>query len=166
MRVIGTGGLFSIILFAGSYVALFFGWHPLPETVVGCYLHKKFHSYHAHVEPERLISNADCITVTIRGRAGVIRDVGQINVLHVWLAARADLWEENLVSLIDRPGPPLLTIRRCTQRNGHDEYIYANEDWLGIVPGKMLSRPICRNEWRELAAIVSFSDASPDRPAP
>jgi len=160
---IGIGAVFSITFVAGSYAALMVGWHPLPETAFGCYLHKTFHSFHAHVESEQLIANADCIKVTIQGRDGVIRDVTRINALRSWLKDRVDLWEENLLSLIDKPRPPLLIIRPCIQRGGYDEYIYANEDWLGVVPGKMLSRPICRGEWREVAAIVSFSERLPER---
>jgi hypothetical protein len=155
---IGTGTLFSIVFVAGCYAALIFGWHPLPETAIGCYLHKRFHSFHARVESQQLIGNADCINVTIQGRDRVIRDATRINALRTWLATRVDLWEENLVSLIDKPGPALLIIRPCDQRGGYDEYIYANEDWLGVVPGKMLLRPICREEWREVAAIVSSSE--------
>jgi hypothetical protein len=160
---IAAAAVFSIIFVVGSCAALMFGWHPLPETAVGCYLHKTFHAFHARVESQKLIADGDCIKVSILGRDGVIRDATRINALRSWLAARVELWEENLVSLVDKPGPPMLIVRPCTQGPGPDEYIYANEDWLGVVPGKALMRPICRDEWREVAALVSFSETLPAR---
>jgi hypothetical protein len=160
---IGAAAAFSIIFVVGSGAALMFGWHPLPETAVGCYLHKTFHAFNARVESQKLIANADCIKVSTLRRDGMIRDATRIKALHSWLATRVELWQENLLSLIDKPGPPVLIIRPCSQRHDYDEYIYANEDWLGVVPGKALMRPICRNQWREVAALVWFTGTLSDR---
>jgi hypothetical protein len=156
-----AGGVGASLVCSGSaFVALLLGWHPFPSTAVGCALHKKFHSFHAPIEPQRIIANTNCITVTLRGRGGVIRDVERIHELRSWLAARDELWEENLVTLFDPPGPPLLIIRSCNARDDRDEYVYASEDWLGFVPGKSLMRPICRGEWREIVALVDSDRAA------
>src|ERR1700730_15647557 len=87
--------VFSVVLFAGAYLALTLGWHPLAATTFGCALHKHFHSYHIHIASQQIIANTDCIKVTLFGRDTLIRDVRRINPLRSWLAARADLWEEN-----------------------------------------------------------------------
>jgi len=35
-----------LLIGIGGYVALIFGWHPIPSTALGCSLHKRFHSFH------------------------------------------------------------------------------------------------------------------------
>ena len=135
-------------------LALMLGWHPLPDTKLGCSLHITFHSHNLHIEPHRIVS-ADCIDVSRSGRDTTIRDAQRIAALRSWLAARTDGWEENF-SLLDQYSEPGLTIRACSPRRESDEYIYVNQDWLGFFPGKNLMRPICREEWRQLVDLVSF----------
>jgi hypothetical protein len=147
------------LLSAGICVALVFGsWHPLPETAFGCSLHKRLHSIGGvSVRAQNTIfptSPTNCLAVTVIENEVVIRDVERIAAIRAWLDARSDGWQENFLSPPDR-GVILVKIRRCTTPAGSSEsYVYADEDWLGYHPSKRLQRPICRGEWRELAALA------------
>ena len=146
-------------------VALYFGWHPLPETAIGCSLHEKYHRGGWRAEPEKIIATADCIRVTIPGphgvspgRSYVIQGADQIEALRSWLSARHNLWAGAPI-LYPHARPRLRFIRPCrTQQPGYDQFIAANEDWLVDGKGKGLLRPICRGEWRELSALVRSSE--------
>jgi len=98
--------------------------------------------------------------VTIVGREEIVRNVQKIAAARVWLDSRSDLWVENFLNAPDQ-NAPLLTIRTCNRPRGtSDAYAYLGEDWIGFNPSKRFQRPICRGEWREMAAILSAGGAS------
>jgi hypothetical protein len=142
----------------GEYlVADSIGWHPIPATAVGCSLHKRFHSFSGSpvTKPENLQLATDCLEVTIVGREEIIRDAQKITTIRAWLDSRSELWVENFLNAPDQ-GKPLIVIRGCNRPPGmSDSYVYLDEDWIGFNPSKRLQRPICRGEWREMAAIIA-----------
>jgi hypothetical protein len=148
--------VFAVLFWVAAYVGLIFGWHPIPATVLGCSLHKRFHSFNGSpVKSKNLQLATDCLQVTIFGREEIIRDAQKIMAVRAWLDSRSDLWAENVLNAPDR-GKPLIVIRACNQRSGtSDTYVYLDEDWIGFNPSKSHRRPICRGEWREMAAIIT-----------
>jgi hypothetical protein len=161
-RILGVSAVavaavvFALVVGIVGYGALIFGWHPIPSTVLGCSLHKRFHSFHgAPVKFENLQLATDCLKLTIHGREEIVRDAQKIAAARAWFDSRSDLWVENFLNAPD-PSPQVLTIRTCRPPSGtSDAYVYLSEDWIGSNPSKRLQRPICRGEWRELAAILS-----------
>jgi hypothetical protein len=152
--------VFAVVLWVAAYVGLMFGWHPIPSTALGCSLHKRFHSFDGSpVKSENLGLATDCLKVTMFGREDIIRDASKIATARAWLDARSDLWLENILSAPEQ-GPPRIVIRACNQPGTSDSYVYLNDDWIGFDPSKRHQRPICRGEWREMAAIISGSGAS------
>ena len=145
-----------VLLWAAAYIGLIFGWHPIPTTALGCSLHKRFHSANGPlVESENLLLATDCLKVTLFGREDAIRGAQKIKAIRGWLDSRSDLWVENFLHAPDQ-GTPLIIIRACTRPPGtSDSYVYLEDDWVGFNPGKRLQRPICRGEWREMAAIIT-----------
>lgn len=89
------------------------------------------------------------------GREEIIRDAQTIAAVREWLDARSDLWVENFLNAPDQ-GHPLIVIRACTQPSPgiSETSVYLDEDWIGVNPSKRYQRPICRGEWREMAAII------------
>jgi hypothetical protein len=159
--VVVAGVVFALLVGIAGYGALVFGWHPIPSTALGCSLHKRFHSFHgAPVKFENLEVATDCLKVTIHGREEIVRDAQKIAAARTWLDSRSDLWVENFLNAPDQ-SPQVLTIRICTPPQGTwDAYVYLSEDWIGSNPSKRLQRPICRGEWREIAAILSADRAN------
>jgi hypothetical protein len=160
-RLLRAGGVvivvavFSALLWGAAYVGLLFGWHPIPSTALGCSLHKRFHSFNG--SPVKLQLATDCLKVTISGREEIIRDAQKIAAIRAWLDSRSDLWLENFLNGPDE-GTPIIEIRACNQPPGtSDAYVYLDEDWIGFSPSKRHQRPICRGEWREMAAIITRS---------
>ena len=151
--------VFVLVVGIVGYGALIFGWHPIPSTALGCSLHKRFHSFHGPpVKFEELAT--DCLKVTILGREEIVRDPQKIAAARGWLESRSDLWVENFLNAPDQ-SPQVLTIRTCHPPPGtSDAYVYLSEDWIGFNPSKRLQRPICRGEWREIAAILSTAGAN------
>ncbi len=97
----------------------------------------------------------DCLNVTIFGREELIRDAQTIAALRAWLDSRSDLWIENVLNAPDQ-GKPVIEMRGCQQPAGTSAtYVYLDEDWIGFNPSKRYQRPICRGEWREMAAIIT-----------
>ena len=146
-----------VLLWVAAYIGLIFGWHPIPTTTLGCSLHKRFHSFSGSpvTKSENLQLATDCLKVTIFGRDEIIRDAQKIGAVRAWLDSRSDLWVENFLNAPDQ-GKPLIVIRGCNQPAGtSDTYVYLDEDWIGFVPSKRYQRPICRGEWREMAAIIT-----------
>ena len=146
-----------VVLSIAAYVGLIFGWHPIPSTSLGCSLHKRFHSFSGSpvTKSENLGLATDCLKVTISGREDIIRDADKIAAVRAWLDSRSDLWIENFLNPPDQ-GKPLIVIRTCNQPRGTAEtYVYVDEDWIGFYPSKRYQRPICRGEWKEMAAIVT-----------
>lgn len=141
------------VAYATSFVALtIFGWHPMPDTVLGCALHVRFHSWTARrEEPHQIIAGADCLKITIDGRTGRMRDRPRIAALGTWFAARSDGWQEAPILF---GGPTQLTVE--VQPCGRDQRILANQDWIGVSVGKGFWRPICRDEWRQLIALAAI----------
>lgn len=149
--------VFAILFWGAAYVGLMFGWHPIPSTALGCSLHKRFHSFSGSpvTKSENLQLATDCLKVTIFGREEIIRDAQKIAAVRAWLDSRSDLWVENFLNAPDQ-GKPLIVIRGCNQPAGTSEtYVYLDEDWIGFAPSKRYQRPICRGEWREMAAIIT-----------
>jgi hypothetical protein len=153
--------VFVLLLGIGGYAALIFGWQPIPSTALGCSLHKRFHSFHGNpVKSENLPLATDCLRVTILGQEEIVRNVHKIAAVRAWLDSRSDLWVENFLNAPDQDAQ-LLTIRSCSPPAGTSEgYVYLGEDWIGVNPSKRLQRPICRGEWREMAAILSADGPS------
>src|SRR4051812_28697276 len=153
--------VFALVVAIVGYGALIFGWHPIPSTALGCSLHKRFHSFHgAPVKFENLELATDCLKVTVHGRDEIVRDAQKIAAARAWFDSRSDLWVENFLNAPDQ-SPQLLTIRACNPPPGSsDGYVYLTEDWIGSNPSKRLQRPICRAEWREIAAILSTAGAN------
>jgi len=151
----------ALLLGIAAYGAVIFGWHPIPSTALGCSLHKRFHSFHGPpVKSENLQLATDCLKVTILGREEIVRNVQKIAAARAWLDSHSDLWVENFLNAPDQ-GAQLLTIRTCNPHPGRSEaFVYLSEDWIGFHPGKRLQRPICRDEWREMAAILSADGAN------
>ena len=151
-------GIIAVILWVAAYVGLIFGWHPIPSTALGCSLHKRFHSFNGSpVNSGTLQLATDCLKITIFGREESMRDAQKIAAIRAWLDARSDLWVENILNARDQ-GAPLIVIRACSQPRGtSDAYVYLDEDWIGFFPSKRHQRPICRGEWREMAAIITGS---------
>ena len=152
-----------VLLWAAAYIGLIFGWHPIPATTLGCSLHKRFHSSSRSpvTKSENLRLATDCLKVTVSGREDIIRDAQTIAAVRAWLDSRSDLWVENFLNAPDQ-GKPLMVIRRCNQPRGtSDTYVYLDEDWIGFVPSKRYQRPICRGEWREMAAITATGRIPP-----
>ena len=99
----------------------------------------------------------DCLEATILGQEQIIRDTQKIAAVRAWLDSRSDLWIENLLNAPDED-ERLIVIRACNQPPGTtDHYVYLDEDWIGFFPSKRYQRPICRREWREMAAIITRS---------
>ncbi|MEO8681810.1 MAG: hypothetical protein ABI665_22380 [Vicinamibacterales bacterium] len=149
--------VFAILFWGAAYVGLVFGWHPIPATALGCSLHKRFHSFSGSpvTKSEDLQLATDCLKVTIFGREEIIQDAQKIAAVRAWLDSRSDLWVENFLHAPDQ-GKPLIVMRGCNQPAGtSDTYVYLDEDWIGLVPSKLYQRPICRGEWREMAAIIT-----------
>jgi hypothetical protein len=149
--------VFLVPLLVAAYIGLLFGWHPIPTTALGCALHKRFHSFSGSpvTKSENLQLATDCLKVSIFGREEIIRDAQKIAVVRAWLDSRSDLWVENFLNAPDQ-GKPLIVIRGCNQPpETSDTYVYLDEDWIGSVPSKRYQRPICRGEWREMAAIIT-----------
>jgi hypothetical protein len=142
------------IVFSGiGYVKLGLGWHPIPSTAIGCSLHKRFHSFNgAPIKSENLGMATDCLKVAAGGRETIVRDSLRIAAIRAWFDSRADLWRENILTTARDPGPPIIVIRACDR--GGDHHVYVSQDWIGYVPSKTRRRPVCREEWRELAAII------------
>jgi len=113
------------------------------------------------VKSENLRLATDCLKVTMFGREDIIRDTQKIATARAWLDARSDLWVENFLNAPEQ-GPPRIVIRPCNQPGTSDSnsYVYLNDDWIGFDPSKRHQRPICRGEWREMAAILSGSGGS------
>jgi hypothetical protein len=150
------------LLGAAAYVALIRGWHPIPSTGLGCGLHMKFHS--ANSSPvkwsDSLLLRTDCLNVTILGQETILRDSEKIAAVGAWLDSRSDRWVENFL-LPFQQSKPLIVIRQCQRPPGTDDvYLYLDDDWVGSSLGKRFQRPICRGEWREMAAIFSASGAN------
>ena len=104
---------------------------------------------------EDLQLDTDCLKVTMTGREEIMRDTQKIAAVRAWLDSRSELWLENFLHAPDQ-GPPRIVIRRCNQPTGtSDSYVYLDEDWVGFNPSKRYQRPICRGEWREMAAIIT-----------
>jgi hypothetical protein len=83
-----------------------------------------------------------------------VRDVQKVAAARAWLDSRSDLWVENFLRPPDQ-GTPLIVIRACDRPPGtSDSHVYLDDDWIGFNPSKRLQRPICRDEWREMAAII------------
>jgi hypothetical protein len=146
-----------VVLSLAGYVGVIFGWHPIPSTALGCSLHERFHwvSGSRVTKSENLQLATDCLRVTIFGREEIVRGAQKTAAVREWFDARSDLWIENLVNPPDQ-GKPLIVIRACNQPPGaSDTYVYLDEDWIGFSPSKRYERPICRGEWRELAAIIT-----------
>jgi hypothetical protein len=154
--------VFAVVLWVAAYVGLMFGWHPIPSTALGCSLHKRFHSFNGSpVKSENLGLATDCLKVTMLGREDIIRDTQKIATARAWLDARSDLWVENFLNAPEQVMPRIV-IRACNQpgTSDSDSYVYLNDDWIGFNPSKRHQRPICRGEWREMAAIMSGSRGS------
>ena len=137
-----------------------FGWHPIPTTALGCSLHKRFHSFDGlPVKSENIGLAKDCLKATIFGREEMLLDAQKVRAVRAWFDSRSDLWLENIIKgIAPDQGEPLIVIRACDQPSGaSDAYVYLNEDWIGSYPGKMHQRPICRGEWRQMAAIIKGS---------
>jgi hypothetical protein len=143
------------LLYASADVALAIGWHPFPETAIGCSLHKKFHSWKTHVQPERVIAHADCLDITLFEREIVITDSHRIDALRSWLTERPDFWGERVGPFDATPGWPSLTVRDCTERADSGQKMLGNQDWIAVSGGLGQWHPICRDEWRALVALVS-----------
>jgi hypothetical protein len=146
-----------VLLAVGGYVALISGWHPIPSTTLGCSLHKRFHSFSGSpvTKSENLGLATDCLKVTISGRDQAIRDIQKIAAIRAWFDSRSDLWVENFLNAPDQH-KPLIVIRACNQAPGTSETsVYLDEDWIGLNPSKRFQRPICRGEWKEMAAIIT-----------
>ena len=153
VAVVAVGAL----LWVTAYVALMFGWHPIPSTAIGCSLHKRFHSFTGQPVKSEHLRVATCLKVTVLGREQIVGDNQKIAAVRAWLDARSDLWIENFINAPEQ-GEPLIVIRPCHQPAGtSDFYTYVDEDWIGFEPSKRHQRPICRGEWRELAAIITNS---------
>jgi hypothetical protein len=154
--------VFVLVVGGVGYGALIFGWHPVPSTALGCSLHKRFHSFHGNpVKSENLLLATDCLKVTTLGREEIVRSAQKIAAARAWLDSRSDLWVENFLNAPDQDSR-LLTIRTCSSppAGTSEAYVYLGEDWIGFNPSKRLQRPICRGEWRELAAILSSNGAN------
>lgn len=146
-----------VLVSVAGYVALNAGWHPFPSTALGCSLHKRFHSFSGSpvTKSENLGLATDCLKVTISGGEEIVRDAQKIAAVRAWLDSRSDLWVENFLHAPDQ-NKPLIVIRACNQPPGTSEtYVYLDEDWIGFNPSKRLQRPICRGEWKEMAAIIT-----------
>jgi len=149
--------LLMVLLSVAGYVGLIFGWHPIPSTAFGCSLHKRFHSFSGSpvTKSENLGLATDCLKVTTSGREEIIRDAQKIAAVRAWLDSRSDLWVENFLNAPDQ-NKPLIVIRACNQPLGTSEtYVYLDEDWIGFNPSKSYQRPICRGEWKQMAAIIT-----------
>jgi len=146
-----------VLLCVAAYIGLIFGWHPIPTTSLGCSLHKRFHSFSGSrvTKSENLQMDTDCLKATIFGRDEIIRDAQKIAAVRAWLDSRSELWVENFLNA-PHQGNPLIIIRRCNQPPGtSDSYVCLDENWVGFHPSKRSQRPICRGEWREMAAIIT-----------
>ena len=102
----------------------------------------------------------DCLKATIFGREEILRDAQKVAAVRAWFDSRSDLWIENIIKgIAPDQGEPLIVIRSCDQPSGTSDtsYVYLNEDWIGFYPSKMHQRPICRGEWRQMAAIIKGS---------
>jgi hypothetical protein len=111
------------------------------------------------VKSENLGLATDCLKVTMFGGEDIIRDTQKIATARAWLDARSDLWLENILNPPEQVIPRIV-IRACNQPGTSDFYVYLSDDWIGSEPGKRHQRPICRGEWREMAAIISGPGAS------
>jgi hypothetical protein len=148
--------ILTALLSVAGYVGLIFGWHPIPSTALGCSLHKRFHSFSGSpTKSEDLGLATDCLKVTVSGREETIGDAQKIAAVRAWLDSRSDLWVENILNAPNQ-NKPLIVIRACNQPPGSSEmYVYIDEDWIGFNPSKRYQRPICRGEWKEMAAIIT-----------
>jgi len=54
----------AVLASACSFLALSFGWHPLPHTTFGCSLHKKFRAGDGRIDFEQLFPDDDCLIVS------------------------------------------------------------------------------------------------------
>jgi hypothetical protein len=143
----------TVVLSGVGYVKLVFGWHPIPSTAIGCSLHKKFHSFNGmRMKSENVGLATDCLKAVVQGREATVRDQRRITAIRAWFDSRTDLWIENILTTAPDPGPPFIVLRACEAERDH--HVYVNEDWIGYSPSKSHQRPICRGEWRELAAII------------
>jgi len=157
VRLLGTLMLVVLlagVVVAGSWMALTLGWHPMPDTVIGCNLHMKFRSGKAQMEPQRIISRADCLNVKVDGRVVIVRDRQRITDLEAWFAAHDDRWIELPLVFTGGAGPVVLDIQACSSDKCY-ERIVANQDWIGMPVGEGFWRPICRDEWRLLIALAA-----------
>ena len=126
----------------------------MPDTAIGCDLHMRFRSWKAQVEPQRIISGADCLNVKVDGRVVIVRDRQRITALEAWFAAHDDRWIELPLVFTGAAGPVMLEIQACSSDKSY-ERIVANQDWIGMPVGDGFWRPICRDEWRSLNALAA-----------
>jgi hypothetical protein len=149
-----------LVLVLLPIVFLTCGWHPLPTTAVGCFLHTKFHGGSTVATGEQLlgVDAADCLKARLNGRERVILNREQTAAVLRWLNSHADGWVENFALPVGgKPANPNIELGSCrpTSQGSTGVVIYVDDDWVGMSPSKRFQRPICHGEWRELATLIS-----------
>ena len=150
---IAVVGIVAVLSLAAYVKIVYFGWHPLPSTVLGCGVHKRFHSSRVstQVTSENLRLGTDCLKVTVVEPEQILRDVGKIAAIRGWLDARSDLWTTNFLMPFE-DSPPMVRLRPC---NATETYVVVDENSDHAMEKGRPQRPICRGEWRDLAAILA-----------
>ena len=147
----------SVVLWVAAYVGAYsLLMDPIRSTALGCSLHKRFHSFNGSpVKSETLGLATDCLKVTMFEREEIIRISDKIAAVRAWSTPIPTSPGLRTLSAPDE-GKPLIVVRACNQPPGtSDFYVYLDEDWIGFFPSKRHQRPICRGEWREMAAIIT-----------
>jgi hypothetical protein len=146
----------TALTFSGcvAIVALSFGWHPVPNTSLGCALHTHFHEGATDYDAASTLRGAECLVMSIGASDYVLREKEGVSSVSRWLNARRAGWGENVLHVYASPSTgPFVTLRGCAQDPEKERVITVSRDWLGVTRGKDMSRPICPEEGAELRAL-------------